>query len=245
MMPAGVYSRKEEENSMNIISSFKNLTKTELVLWLCSLTVVAVSNLLAGQVAISTLLGTLVGVTALIFIAKGDVLGQVLTVVFAVLYSITSLEFHYYGEIITYLGMTAPMAIAAIASWLRHPTEKGKNEVKIHKLKKYELALVLLSTLLATTVFGYVLYLLNTPNLAVGTVSITTSFLACALTFYRNPYYALAYAANDIVLIILWILAAIENITYLPMIACFAAFLVNDAYGFYSWRKREALQGHD
>ena len=230
---------------MNVLKSFKNLHKHELVLWICSLAVVAISNILAGQLTFSTLVGTLVGVTALIFVAKGDVLGQVLTVVFALLYSITSLKFHYYGEIITYLGMTAPMAVAAIASWLRHPTEKGKNEVKIHALTKKEALAVTVLTLLATAIFGYVLYLLNTPNLFVSTVSVTTSFLACALTFYRNPYYALAYAANDVVLIILWVLASIEDISYLPMIACFFAFLVNDAYGFYSWRKRERIQGHD
>jgi hypothetical protein len=52
----------------------------------------------------------------------------------------------------------------------------------------------------------------------------------------------LAYAANDIVLIVLWILASFENISYLSVTICFALFLVNDIYGYISWRKMEQRQ---
>ena len=48
----------------------------------------------------------------------------------------------------------------------------------------------------------------------------------------RSPYYALFYSFNDIVLIVLWTLATITDIGYLPMILCFVIFLVNDIYGF-------------
>ena len=84
--------------------------------------------------------------------------------------------------------------------------------------------------------FYYILKAFNTANIFFSTVSIATSFIACYLTFVRSPYYALAYAANDIVLIILWSFAAIENMSYIPMIVCFILFLVNDFYGFVSWR---------
>ena len=75
-----------------------------------------------------------------------------------------------------------------------------------------------------------------------STLSVTTSFLAVYLTFRRNPYFALAYAANDVVLIVLWILASIDDIRYVSVVVCFAAFLVNDIYGFLNWRKMERRQ---
>ncbi|MDE5995443.1 MAG: nicotinamide mononucleotide transporter family protein, partial [Eubacterium sp.] len=56
------------------------------------------------------------------------------------------------------------------------------------------------------------------------------------------PYYAVAYAANDVVLIILWVLAAIDDISYLPMIICFVIFFINDLFGYVSWQKRKKLQ---
>lgn len=65
-----------------------------------------------------------------------------------------------------------------------------------------------------------------------------------SLTFRRSEYFAVAYAANDIVLICLWILALQEDLSYLSVVACFAAFLINDIYGYISWRhmaKRQAL----
>jgi nicotinamide riboside transporter PnuC len=78
-----------------------------------------------------------------------------------------------------------------------------------------------------------------------STLSVTTSFLAVSLTALRSPYYALAYTANDIVLIVLWILASIQDIAYLPMILCFVMFMVNDLYGFLNWRRMRDRQGKE
>lgn len=221
---------------------FKELKRREWVLWIVSVIVVLFSNIATGNIEFVTLADTLTGVTALIFIAKGDVWGQILTVVFSFLYGITSLKFRYWGEIITYLGMTMPIAFMSVITWLRHPYKKNKNEVKIHKLKKTEIIIMLLLTAVVTVIFGFILKMCNTPNLFFSTVSITTSFLASYLMLYRNPYYALAYSANDIVLIILWVLASVEDIAYFPMVMCFTMFLINDIYGFISWRKREKKQ---
>ena len=80
---------------------------------------------------------------------------------------------------------------------------------------------------------------LDTPNIVLSTVSIETSFLAAALTLLRSSYYALGYAANDLGLIVLWILASFKNPEYIPVVINFAIFLFNDMYGFLCWRKRE------
>lgn len=224
------------------MNPFKNLAKKEWLLYIFSLAVVTASNILTGDIDIINLSATLVGVTALIFIARGDVWGQILTVVFAVLYSITSWRFRYFGEMITYMGMTAPIAALSVISWLRNPFEKGKNVVKIHKMTRGQIALMLILSAAVTALFYFILKYFKTPNLIVSTVSITTSFLASYLMLFRNSYYALAYAANDIVLITLWVLATLKDIAYLPMILCFTMFFINDIYGFVSWKKRERMQ---
>ena len=90
--------------------------------------------------------------------------------------------------------------------------------------------------------FYFVLDYFDTANMLPSTVSIATSFLAVYLTFRRSPYFALAYAANDVVLIILWTLAALEDISYISVIICFAMFLVNDLYGYISWKRMEKRQ---
>ena len=90
--------------------------------------------------------------------------------------------------------------------------------------------------------FYSLLLVLDTPNIIFSTISITTSFIAASLTMLRSSYYALGYASNDIVLIILWILASKENPIYIPVVVNFSIFLFNDMYGFVSWKKRELAQ---
>lgn len=96
-----------------------------------------------------------------------------------------------------------------------------------------------------TFIFYYILLFFHTANLVPSAVSVTTSFLAVYLTFRRSAFYAAAYAANDIVLIILWILAALTDISYLSVVICFIMFFVNDIYGFVNWSKMRKRQEAD
>ena len=135
-------------------------TKGEIALWCVSESLIVVSFFIFDRENYLTLAASLIGVTSLIFNAKGNPFGQFLMVIFSILYGIISFTSAYYGEMITYLGMTAPMAVFA----------------------------------------------------------------------------------NDIVLIILWILAAISDISYLSVAICFVMFLINDTYGFINWSRMQKRQ---
>lgn len=219
----------------------KNLSKIEWIIWMVSLVILTVSNIAPGDVDVLTLIATWIGVTSLIFVAKGNAWGQILMIVFSVLYAIISWEFRYWGEMITYLGMTLPMAVWSTITWIRNPAKNGK-DVAIQKLTLKHIILLVFFSVLITTIFCYLLYLLNTPNIVLSTISITTSFLAASLTILRSSYYALGYASNDIVLIILWTMASMGNLTYIPIVINFIIFFINDMYGFFSWKKRESSQ---
>lgn len=101
---------------------------------------------------------------------------------------------------------------------------------------------LLLHRYIFSLAFYFVLGYFDTANMLPSTVSIATSFLAVYLTFRRSPYFALAYAANDVVLIVLWTLAALADISYISVIICFAMFLVNDLYGYIRWKCMEKHQ---
>ena len=98
---------------------------------------------------------------------------------------------------------------------------------------------------IVTVAFYFVLDAFNTANIVPSTISVTTSFVAVYLTFRRSPFFALGYAANDVVLIVLWVLASIADTRYISVVVCFAAFLVNDIYGFLNWRKMKERQKAD
>ena len=224
-----------------MLRSFRDLTRGERLLWICSMLVVAASFVLSGGGDWLSAIASLIGVTALIFVAKGYVLGQVLTVVFAAFYGIISFFFRYYGEMITYLCMTAPMAVMAIVSWLRNPY-KGTKEVAVQDVSRRQALVMCLWAVVVTAAFYFILQALGNAQLLISTLSITTSFVASYLTWLRSPWYALAYAGNDVVLIVLWVLAALTDISCLPMVFCFVMFLLNDLYGFCNWQRMRARQ---
>ena len=219
----------------------KQLTVFERTLWITSVIAITVSYMLFGKGEYLNLIASLIGVTALIFVAKGYVVGQILTVVFAAFYGIISFCFQYYGEMITYLGMSAPIALLAAIQWARHPY-KDSSTVTVHRVTCKNIVWLCVWTFLVTVVFYFILGALGNANLVVSTISITTSFAASYLTFLRSPYYALAYAANDVVLIVLWVSASFTDVTCIPIVVCFVMFLANDLYGFFNWRKMQHHQ---
>jgi len=221
---------------------WKYFSAGEKLLWFVSVIAVTVSFAVFDRENYLNLSASLIGVTSLIFIAKGNPAGQILSVVFSALYGAISYFCAYYGEMITYLGMTAPMAIAAVIVWLKNPYKGKRTEVKVNKTGKKDWILLTIFTVAVTVAFYFILKTLGTANLIVSTVSVATSFAAVFLTFRRSPFYAVFYALNDLVLIVLWSLAAVNDLSYISVIACFAAFFINDIYGFLNWRRMAKRQ---
>ena len=203
---------------------------------------ILLSFVISQDSGILGLIASLIGVTALILCAKGNPLGQVFMIVFCCMYTYISYTFSYYGEMITYACMSLPMAVFSLVSWLRHPFKGNKAEVKVNQIKGKEYAFLVALDIAVTVAFYFILRYFDTANLFFSTISITTSFGAAYLTMRRSPHYALWYTANDIVLIVLWTLAAMKDISYISVIICFVAFLANDIYGFISWRKMQKRQ---
>ncbi|MCM1334408.1 MAG: nicotinamide riboside transporter PnuC [Bacteroides sp.] len=222
-----------------IVSYF---SKGELILLSASILLIVGSFLIFDRGNYLTLAASLIGAVSLILCAKGNPLGQLLMIVFSVLYGVISFGFHYYGEMATYLGMTAPMAVVSLISWLKNPYEGRKSEVRVDRLGRGEKLLLIPLTAAVTVIFYFILKAFKTANLAVSTFSVATSFFAVYLTFRRSAYFAAAYALNDFVLIILWALASLSDSSYLSVMICFIMFLANDIYGFINWRRMRRRQ---
>ena len=220
----------------------KYFSKFEVALWCSSVALILVLFFAFDGENYLSLSASLIGVASLIFNAKGNPFGQVLMIIFSLLYGIISYTFSYYGEMITYLGMTMPMAVFALISWLRNPYKGNKSEVKVNSVSRRENVLMWALALAVTAVFYFILDHFNTANIIPSTISVTTSFLAVYLTFCRSPYFALAYAANDVVLIVLWVLASMCDRKYVSVVVCFVAFLFNDIYGFINRQRMKKRQ---
>lgn len=112
-------------------NSLFQFTKSELFLWGSSVATIVIVFLLFDRKSYFTLSASLIGVTALIYSAKGQPFGQALMVIFGLQYGAISLGFSYYGEMLTYVGMTVPMALFSFICWLKHPFGKEKSQVEV------------------------------------------------------------------------------------------------------------------
>lgn len=226
---------------LSIMSKLKKLfyyfSISDYLIWSIS-SILIISTFIIFNTDVLSFIASLIGICSLIFCARGNPIGPLLMVVFCVLYGIISLTFKYYGEFITYVCMSLPMSVICLVSWLKNPSNKGKSEVKASKLNKKDVVLLIVLSVLVTVVLYFVLKALSTPNLIVSTISVSTSFAAAFLSYKRSPFFALAYALNDIVLIALWIYATIANLSYLSTVIIFVTFLANDIYGLICWLKR-------
>lgn len=228
---------------MKLSKSIKNyFSKGEIALWSCSALSIITIFFVFDKENYLSLAASLIGITSLIFNAKGNPFGQLLMIFFSLLYGVISFALAYYGEMLTYLGMTMPMAVFALISWLKNPFNGNRAEVRINRISAKETVLMFFASAAVTIMFYFVLAFFNTANIIPSTISVTTSFIAVYLTFRRSPYHAIGYAANDVVLIILWVLAMLEDISYLSTVVCFTAFLASDIYSFCSWKKIEKRQ---
>lgn len=215
--------------------TFKYFTIPEICLWAAMMCAVVTVFCIFPEKNYISLVSALICVTGLAFISKGYIVGQAICVVFSVFYGIVSFYLRYYGEMITYLGMTAPMAILTLIMWIKN--RFGKTAVvSINRTTKKHFIILFAATVPVTVAFYFILRALGNANLIISTVSVATSFFAAGFIFLRSPFYGLAYAANDAVLIVLWSLAAADNLSYLTMVVNFCACFIYDIYGFFSWR---------
>ena len=213
--------------------------KHEIVLWFGSMGIITAVFFLFGRERYLNLITSLIGVTGLIFSAKGNPFGQMLMIIFSLIYGLISYRFGYYGETITYIGMSMPMAVVSMISWLKHPYQGNHAEVEVHRISRKEIIMASLLSVVVTIGFYFILQYFKTENLLFSTFSVTTSFLAVSLLFLRSAYFSLAYALNDM---ILRGLAALKDSSYSSVLICFGVFLINDIYCFISWKQMEQKQ---
>ena len=79
------------------------------------------------------------------------------------------MELFHYGEMITYLGMTAPIALFSMITWLKNPYEGNKSEVEVKHLKLKDIIPMIILTVIVTFVFYFILDYFNTANLLPST----------------------------------------------------------------------------
>jgi len=223
----GKPTSKKEESGTNLF---------EKILLAVSFTAPVIAFLVFKVTDYLNLANSLAGAAMLFLLAKANIFGNVVSMVFSITYSVVSYRFRYYGEMMLYLGLYLPIEVFTLFVWLRN-RYAGSNVVKVEVTKAIDFLWGTLLSSIITLGAYFVLKALGTENLPWSTVSVFTSMLACYFLLKRNSVYALFYVINDVILIILWLYAAMKDSSYACLVVSFICFLLNDSYAFFSWSR--------
>ena len=180
---------------------------------------------------------SLVGVLAVLCVAKGLVIAPYISVVQGTMYSILAYTQGYYGELIVYMLFTVPLNIIAIITWFKNRKKENSTEVEINKIQSKEYIIFFVAIVITSVLFYFILDALHTNQVAISTLSLMTLVAAQYLLMRRSSFYAVGFILNDFIEITLWSIVVFNNgIAYLPTVICFCVFLINDIYGLIRWQ---------
>ena len=201
--------------------------------------------MIVGVISKSDILTTscsIIDILAMLLIAKGKNIGQLLGILITVLYSIVSFKNGFYGEVIIYIFMMLPMYLIGIVSWIKHKN-KETNSVEINNIYKSEWIIVSIVSVIVFTGVYYLLKAFNTNELLVSTLSVLASLFGIYFQIRRSRYAFIFYIINDIILAILWGIPIINgDFSLLPIFLDPVINFLNDTYGFYNWTRLEKKQ---
>lgn len=220
---------------------FKNWNLYEILFTIISAIAIVVAFVFTAEKQWLTLIIAILGLVSAICTSKGMFYTPIINVIYVVFYVIVSINQQYYGEAIVYGVIIAPIQIFTIFSWIKN--KQKEQTVAINKIHKKEWIYITVVTTISIVGLYFILKVLNTSSLVVSTFSLVFCALANYLLLRRSSYYALAFVINDIFLVTLWLIAAIEsNFSLVLMLINSLVFSVNDVYGFFRWRKQEKQQ---
>lgn len=215
---------------------FKDWTLFEIILLIISFILIIVSGVICRS-EVLTICASVSGVLCALLQAKGKVISQFVGLIEAVLYSIVSFKNQFYGEVIIYVTIMAPLYIMGIISWIRNKNEETNTVNKNTILLKEWIILTIVNIIVFIGLY-YILKYFNTSQLFVSTLSMTTSLTATYLIARRSKYSFVFYILNDVILLLLWGLPIIKgDFTLIPMIISPTILLTEDIYGWKNWNK--------
>ncbi|MDD4350956.1 MAG: nicotinamide riboside transporter PnuC [Clostridia bacterium] len=216
------------------VKKLKNWTKFELILWAsCIVAVCTISIIFKSGVLIATC--SLIGAASTFLQAKGKAVAQIFAIITVVLYSLVSYAQGLYGEVLTYVVLMLPLAIASLISWVKNTDEE--KTVKVRELNKKQLMMLPLYFVAEFVVVYFILKAINTSFLFASTLSVATSVISVVLMIIRSKYGFVSFFIDEMTSIILWSfpIIVLGNLTLLPLLINPIVNSINHLYGWKVW----------
>ncbi|MBR5419476.1 nicotinamide mononucleotide transporter [Candidatus Saccharibacteria bacterium] len=200
---------------------------------------VALTFIFKGEIV--NLTYTLMHFWTALLLVKGKYACYIIGLISTFFYAYISFSNQYYGETIIAMCLTLPMMVFGLINWLKH--QDKKKTVIVKKVSLKELFILILSQIVLSVAYYYLLKSFNTSNLIISTANVAIAFIASYLAARRSDYGFIAYIINDLMLVILWgTLLLGGNIGVITVLLCPVLLLITDIYGVINWQKIKKRQ---
>ncbi len=173
-------------------------------------------------------------------LAKGKLLGLVLSIISASLYVVVSFFAKVYGEVIINVLLYIPLDVIALCTFKKN-RDKTTNEIEVKSLEPTTWFITFGLTILGGALIYLLLYFL--PGQQYPFLNMLSIVMFLAALFLRNARFKEFWWFNfvgNVVSIVMWVLVSTtkaELLYSLPMALSSLAALLNNIYGIIMWQK--------
>jgi len=150
-----------------------------------------------------------------------------------------------FGDVGYYLIGIIPVQVYTLISWLKHKST-SKDTVNIANVNKREVLLIILSQVVLSMPYYFILQALGSKHLITSTFAMVVGIIAPILQARRYFVFYIFWILKDFASISIWILTLVTINTpdVPPMLTLAFLFLIFDCYGIISWLRIKQRQNY-
>lgn len=214
---------------------FSDWTPFEKILYFSSVIITTIISIITHSSFLAFING-FCNMTNAILSAKGKISNYYFGLIGNIIYVYVSYNARYYSEVIVNLLLVIPITVYGLVSWLRN--KKSEDEVRIVRLSKKQIIIPILSQVVMSIPYYFLLKHFNSELLVVSTFGMCITILAFYFMAKADPIFNFFFIINALTRIVMWIVPVLNgDFANIPLFMSNLVYFVNDTYGLINWTR--------
>ena len=221
---------------------FKGWSLFEKLILFVGLAVTTVISIVTKS-TIPALINGICNILNSVLSAKGKISNYYFGIIGNIIYVFVSYNSRYYSEVITILLIVLPISIYGLYNWIKGRKNNDSDDVVINKPTRKQILLPILSQVIMSVPYYFMLKYFNNDLLVVSTFGMIVTILAFYFMAKAFTIFHYFFIINAITRLIMWGIPMLRgDFSNTPLFMSNLVYLVNDIYGLINWTKLEKQQ---
>lgn len=213
----------------------KSLSTFERIFFLSAITIIIITSILTKDNKLA-LLSSICGICYTILAGKGKIYCYFIGMIGTFCYAYLSFKNAFYGNFALYFFYYLPMEIIGIFKWKNH-LKSNSTEIIKTSLSRKEKLVYSIATIITTTIFTYLLFLIGDKNPIIDAIATIFSITGMILTVKRCIEQWYIWIIVNALSLIMWLGAYLEGSNSIAIVFMWLTYLILGIYFFHQWKK--------